>query len=434
MMLTPQHFQLADYYSERSLVMRLAWLFPHGWGVGNMIIDGESLKNNTFCLREFSGILPDGTMVRVPEIDFPPEARDLKGKTFHQEKPLEAFLALPLDQFGEPNCNMSLEPSPAMRCRYTQKTIVVPDYNNGEKKEPIQVASKNLRVVFSDEDLDGFATIKIAEISRNPSGTLGLQSSFIPPCLWIESSSYLMDLLRDLTERMIALSQEFADQRQGIQGQGGMDLFRFSLLQALFSCIPKLSHMGHHGKVHPERLYEVLIDFAGTLGLLEPKFHPKDLPPYDHRNLSRTFHEMQIKIHQVVAHTSPLPYSAIPFTHSGDFWIASLTEATPLETRQYYLVAVTEMPEEKVIETFLNEVKIAWPEVIEIMVNQAMQGVNLHHALRPPKSIPLKVNHHYFRIETQGSYWEEICRAQILSVYLPPQVRPTKLELIVLGE
>ena len=434
MLLTPQHFQLAEGYVEDNLVSRFQALVPYAWGVCKLAIDLESLKNDTFHLFEFQGIFRDGTIVRAPAYDNLPVSRNLTGKELSPSEPLGIFLALPLESREHQNCSENNGQQATRQTRFFRDTVTVNDFNAGGKREEIPIGRKNLRIVFSDEKSDGMTTIQIAKIVRTPAGNLTIQEVFIPPLLWLQASPHLMQLVHTLKERMTALCQEYSDQRHGMQGQEGIDLVQVSLLQALFGCIPQLAHILSRPNVHPEKLYEVLIGFSGTLGLLDPKFQPHDLPPYDHENLSDTFQALEMKLRQIISRTTPERYVTIPFNRSNDCWEVKVEDEAFWEKGQFFVVAMTDMGEEEAVSQIMNQMKVAWPETIQIMISQAMSGVEFHHVLRPPAGVPLRSGHYYFHLKTNSSFWEEVCRVQSLSVYLPHQSEPVRLELLVIKE
>jgi len=63
-----------------------------------------------------------------------------------------------------------------------------------------------------------------------------------------------------------------------------------------------------------------------------------------------------------------------------------------------------------------------------------MPGLGLYHTPRPPEDIRMQMGYHYFRIETQGDYWEVIRQAKNLAVYVPSDFTEVKLELIAIKE
>jgi type VI secretion system protein ImpJ len=77
-------------------------------------------------------------------------------------------------------------------------------------------------------------------------------------------------------------------------------------------------------------------------------------------------------------------------------------------------------------------VKVCSANHIEHLVRQALPGVQLTHLMKPPGSIPVKVNHQYFSLSQSGVAWEAILRARNLAAYVPGDFPNPQLELIIL--
>src|SRR5215467_4142746 len=75
MFLTPQHFQTQDEYFENLLQFRFAASHFANWGVTDLNVDEQSLTNGLLTLRYCRGLLPDGLIFDIPEVDELPPGR-----------------------------------------------------------------------------------------------------------------------------------------------------------------------------------------------------------------------------------------------------------------------------------------------------------------------------------------------------------------------
>ncbi len=434
MLLTPHHFQHWDRYYDALLAERLQGMTPFGWGVGSIDIDKDGLTNGSFTLLGVRGVLPDGLVIRIPDQDSTPQTR-LIGELFPDTLDhLDVFLGIPNEHVGVTNCELS-EGSSSRRPRYGGSYVSLPDHNTGENPKDIMVAHKNLRVFFSGEDMPDASIIKIAELVRTPGGAIGLRESYIPPLLWISGSDSLLMMLRSLLELLVSMGTALADQQRGIREHGGTDLLRFSMLHAIYSYIPILDHYSQVGKIHPEALYIALARLAGELALMSPDSHPKDLPQYEHTNLTRSFRELNIKIRNVVEHITPTRYVTIPLEKRGDYlWVGQIADVTLLTKGQFFLSVTGGESEDQVRSMIMKRVKIGAVEDMDLILNAAMPGVRFNHIPRPPASIPSKTGHQYFSLESHGSFWDRVCKGQILAVYLPGDLEGVKVELLATKE
>ena len=126
------------------------------------------------------------------------------------------FLALPECPAGGKNFTQpaDLEGGGAAT-RYLADTLEVVDENGYGEAKSVQVATKNFRLLFGDQNLDGFVTLRLARVVRNETGAYVLDPAFIAPCLSIASSKYLMGLLRREIEILLAKNESLkANRRQ----------------------------------------------------------------------------------------------------------------------------------------------------------------------------------------------------------------------------
>ncbi|MGD9853117.1 MAG: type VI secretion system baseplate subunit TssK [Nitrospirales bacterium] len=434
MLLTPHIFQQWDRYHDLVLVERLQNLHPFGWGVCQLDIDKDGLENGSFTLLQFRGVMPDGLVIRVPEQDVIPATRLLEELFPPSLDHLDVFLGVPMDHTGMANCKLDQKALPR-EPRYEGSFMSIPDFNTGDNSKEIMVARKNLKIFFTGEDMPDSTIMKIAELTRSPGGTIMLREGYIAPLLWISGSESLTRLLRSLLELMVSMGTALADQQRGIREHGGMDLLRFSMLHSIFSYIPVLAHYNHVGKIHPETLFITLARLAGELLLMSPDANPKDLPLYEHTNLSRSFRELEIKIRNIVEHISPTRYVTIPLEKRGEtIFVGQVSDVSLLEKGQFFLSVSGGESEDSVRSLLLKRVKIGAMDDMELIVNAAMPGVRFRHVVRPPASIPAKTGHQYFQWETQGGFWDRIKQMQNLSLYVPSELQEVKIEILVTKE
>jgi len=434
MLLTPHLFQQWDQYHEAMLAERLQHLHPFGWGLCHIDIDRDGLANGSFTLLEFRAVMSDGLVLRIPEQDAIPPTRLIEELFLPSLDHLDVFVGIPMDHMGMANCKLD-QKGLAREPRYASTFVSIPDFNTGENAKEVMVARKNIKIFLSGEDMPDASIMKIAELVRTPGGAIALRESFIPPLLWISGSEALTRLLRSLLELLVSMGTALADQQRGIREHGGMDLLRFSMLHAIFSYIPALAHYNHVGRIHPEVLYLALSRLAGELALMSPDANPKDLPAYEHTNLSRSFRELDIKIRNVVEHISPTRYVTIPLEKQGEtLFVGQISDAMLLEKGQFFLSVSGGDLDEMVPSLFVKRVKIGAMDDMDLIINAAMPGVRFRHVAQTPASIPSKTGHQYFGLENQGGFWDRIKQSQTIALYVPQELQKTTIEILVTKE
>lgn len=434
MLLTPHHFQHWDRYYEGLLSDKIQGLMPFGWGVCEIDIDRDGLANENFTLLGLRAVLPDGLPVRIPDLDVTPQTRPIGEFFLPSLEHLDVYLGISMEHVGMNNCDLGNTAS-SRRSRYTGEYVSLPDQNTGENARELMVARKNLRVFFSGEDMPDSCVMKIAELIRTPGGTVVIRDAYIPPLLWMSGCESLMRIVRSLLELLVSMGSALADQQRGIREHGGMDLLRFSMLHTIYSYIPILSHYTHVGRIHPEGLYLTLARLSGELAVLSSDSHPKDLPEYEHTNLSRSFRELDLRIRNVVEHITPTRYVTIPLEKRGEYlWVGRIADEALLNKGQFFLSVVGGDSEDHLRSMILKRVKVGAVDDMDLILNAAMPGIKFHHIPRPPASIPSKTGYQYFSLENHGGFWDRVKKAQILAVYLPSDVQGVELELLATKE
>ena len=71
----------------------------------------------------------------------------------------------------------------------------------------------NLVLLLGEEPRDDYETMKVAEIVRGPTGQLALSETYVPPCLRISASAYLVGAIRQIAARVISKQRELAEGR-----------------------------------------------------------------------------------------------------------------------------------------------------------------------------------------------------------------------------
>jgi type VI secretion system protein ImpJ len=77
-------------------------------------------------------------------------------------------------------------------------------------------------------------------------------------------------------------------------------------------------------------------------------------------------------------------------------------------------------------------IKVCSAAQIEQLVRQALPGMQLTHAVRPPASIPVKLNYQYFSLNQSGMAWETVIKGRSLAAFVPSDIPEPQLELLIL--
>ncbi len=286
-LLTPQHLQTQDRFLEDLIQFQLSALTFLPWGLYRLEIDREALSGGTFAISMAGGILPDGLLFDIPEADPTPAPKLLEDCWEPDQESLDVYLAVPEYRYGGYN----VSPGQAdASTRYLAEVLQKRDENTGLAEKPIQVARKNLRLLVEGESLEGMSALRIARVLRQSTGDYELDNRYAPPLIDISASDYLLAIARRLVEILSAKSTAISSMRrqknQSLAEFGVADVANFWLLYTVNTYMPQMRHLFETRRGHPAELYSVMLGLAGALTTFSTTIHPRDLPAYDHSELS----------------------------------------------------------------------------------------------------------------------------------------------------
>ena len=436
--LGPHHFQQWDRFAAGEDRFRQETFASHAWGVCSWELDTEALDNKRLKLLKLEAILPDGSLVRAPAVDPIPAGRQLEEYFTTDLNHLEVFLAIPDQRAGVPLCRAPGQAG-VVESRLVSAAVQVEDLNNPGKEMEIVVAHQNLKLLVSGENLDGYITLKLAEIERGQDTKFLLSNRYAPPCLSIGASPFLAETLVSILEALISKSTALASQtRQRGQGMvefGSSDVGNFWLLHTANSFIPLLADHERTPGRHPHAVYVTLAQLAGALCTFGADRHPREVPAYDHADPGASFAGVAALIRKLLETVMPSRFAGVSLESRDEkMRVGEIGDKTLLEGgHDWYLSVRGEMPEARIRDEVPSQVIIGSPHNVDFLVQTANPGVVLSHVPVPPRDFPLKSGCTYFKLEATGETWESVREARAIAIYLGgPELRKCSFELIAM--
>ncbi|SAK53082.1 type VI secretion protein [Caballeronia hypogeia] len=105
LILTQQHFQQQERWSEFALRQFTTAAMTHPWGTLHVEVDEDALAAGRFKLTRLKLRFPNGTPVDTTLVDVLPPARDLQGVSADRQK-VTVLAALALPDANGNNCRM----------------------------------------------------------------------------------------------------------------------------------------------------------------------------------------------------------------------------------------------------------------------------------------------------------------------------------------
>src|SRR5215471_2856894 len=440
MFLMPQHFQAQDEYFEQELQFRASTSTFANWGLSGIGVDEASLTNGLFTLRHCEGVMPDGLTFEMPAADDLPPGRPVEELFPPTQASLDVYLAIPQARPSARNfavmAKTATNTNGDVSTRYIAETRTVIDATMGADEKPIQIGKKSFRLLFGGESLEGFSSMRIAQITRNPAGTYVLSPKFIPPLLDIVASDYLMMLARRQVEVLTAKSTSLGLPRK----QRGRDVADFTttevanfwLLHTMNSYLPELKHIWKVRRGHPDILYRAMLRLAGALTTFTTTQSVRDFPDYDHDNLGECFTALDVRIRELLETVLHSKCVTIPLQLTDRLvWSGAIADERLLKDTQFILSVNANMPVDELIAKFPQLAKLASPNDITRLVRLSLPGVVLRHLPSPPSAVPTNFDNQYFSLVQSGPLWDALTQSRAVGVFVPSEIADPKMELLV---
>jgi type VI secretion system protein ImpJ len=433
MHLAQHHFQAQNAYFEHITGGALAMLYGAAHGVLSVQLDDEALLNGTAAVIAARGIMPDGLAFVFPDDPAPAALRIAELFSPTQSAHL-LLLAVPADVPGRANCAAATEDgfrfSPLQRSHADEVT--------GGDERPVHFARKNFRLVLDSQPLDGLVTLPLARIQRDGAGHFVYDTDYIGPCLRIEASRRLRELVARMVEMLEARASAVRSERSAASAEyAPREVAGYWFVHALNAAIPPLRHALHTGGIHPEQLYTELARLGGALCTFSLTSQPRDLPLYDHDAPESCFHALETHIRRHLDVILPTAAISLPLVATQEsFYTAQVTDPRCVgPSARWFLGVRSSAPAGDVVGRVPKVVKVCSAAMINWLVNKAYPGLGIDHVQLPPAALAPRVGMHYFALRGPGPCWDNIIETRAVGVYVPGSVPDTELELkVMLGD
>ena len=424
--LRPQHFQQQDQYHEARLHHTAQTLHPYLWGVRHIKWDLDALRADKLRLLSLQARFRDGELADAPHSEPLPPAVDLSALPVTLQ---EVTFSVALPSLAQDGGNV------ASNARFHQTQSSTPDLYTQAAAADVTYLKKSVRLLSDQEPLGAYDSIPVIRLRRAVSGGFEPDPSFIPPSLCIDGTPRLrqsLDRLLDaLQAKFNALQGHMREPSKNVIEFRSGDISAFWLLHTVSTAAASLMHYARHPQLHPERMFESMLGLVGSLMTYSKLYTLASLPAYQHEDLGRCFGQLESIIRDLLDTVISARYFAIalheekPSYHLGKLDSGRIDAQTTL-----YLAINAAMPALELVEIVPLRVKVGAPDDVAKCVLSAMPGVQLTHAPQVPSAVPVRPDTYYFALENRGVLYEQMLKAQSISIYVPAGIRDLRLELI----
>ena len=412
--LLPHHLQrLQRTLNDNSFAERhLNWAYSYG--LIEARLSGDDLENMRIRFDYLRAIMPSGEEIRFPQ-DAELPALDIK-QAVESRGRFTVYLALPLWFDSRANAvspDQATDPRANIRYRITEKECA--DENTGENSKAVLLRRLNARLLLEDEDRSDLEIIPLLRVIRAAGEDVGLPQQdpeFVGPCLVLNASATLRELVRDLSSQVLASRQELVVQvtRGGfsVDSMRGIQFEQIMRLRTLNRFGASLEALVETSNAAPFEIYVLLRELLGELAALHPDRDLFETERYNHDDPYPVFSELSGKIRQLLRGSVAPSFLRVPFTDINGQLSATLTEEHLQRAADYFLGIRTK--EDPRTLAHLVEDADRFKLMPQSMASRAIRGVVLKEERFPPLELPGQSGLYFFRLlRGQSSRsWQQI--------------------------
>ncbi|NML18271.1 type VI secretion system baseplate subunit TssK [Azohydromonas caseinilytica] len=428
MFLLPHHFQQQARHVEYLVDMRAQAVgSAYGWGFFELVLDEALLAVGRVGVVRASGVLPDGTPVRIPQTDAPPPPLDIPPDM----KDELVCLAVPLAREGvnEVDFDESASPRPA---RWLAVEEPLRDHTHAEDEpEAVQTGALRLRLLRARDAAAGHAALGLARVRELRSDRqVVLDRGYIAPQTRLDATAQLSAMATLLHGLMRQQAQQLV-QGMGQLSHGVSEMAGFMTLQSLNRAEPVFRQLALAPQVHPFLLHQACLQLAGDLAtLLSPARRPPDYPLYRHDDLQGSFAPLVEELRRLLTlapERHALQIELVERTHSVR---TALIPDPDLARKAGFVLAVNaQVASEQLRQRFPAQSTLGPADRIRDLVNLHLPGVPLRLLPVAPRQLPFHAGFHYFELERGGELWKHIERSGSLALHVAGDFPGLELEL-----
>jgi type VI secretion system protein ImpJ len=413
--LQPQHLQRMqqDYQDLANRDRRLYW--PHSYGIIEAQLSPDELANFRLRFDSLRVLMPSGREVCFPEnADLP--SLDLKPILASSSGSAMIFLGLPVWQEKRAN---TIETGRAVdtsaKLIYRVAEVEVTDENTGDGLKPVLVRRLNARFVLEQDDKSDLEVVPLLRVTMGTGEQVGqprLDTEHVPPCLFLKSSSLLLQMVRDLVNQVEASRKELLVQinRGGfsIDSMRGPQFEQVMRLRTLNRYSGRMPALLDAGAIPPFQWYLELRELLGELAALRPDQDEFEAPAYRHDNLYHVFSVLTKKVRAMLRGSVAASYIKVDFRREPTFYAATFSEEHFTQPTDYFLAIKTKQEYRSVLALVEDVNKFKF--MPRSKATAVVFGAKLKEDRVPPMQLPAQADLHYFRVLRVDSVriWELI--------------------------
>lgn len=402
----PQHFQQQQRYLEYHIDERMNTVSRYLYGVSELSFNPEYLSFGRIAIERAVGIMPDGTVFRIPQEDAMPEPLEITDASLANQL---IYLVVPLRSESLMEINWPDEKGTG---RYTSRRLDVRDVHSIQgDMTTLDVSPVRIQLMLEKEDRSAFASVAIARIQeKRPDGSVVLDTDFIPCHMNVVGNAALHRFINEMFGLMRERAKNLA-QRISSPSQGGVaDVSDFMLLQALNRLQPQMQHLAELRSLHPERLFECLLSVCGELATFTDESRlPPVLPGYNHDMPGQSFWPLIRNLRQSLSVVlEPRAVSIQLDKRKYGLMVAAIHDPQLIDNAEFIVAVKARMPLDELRRLFTQQTKVSSVEKIRELISLQLPGIPLIALPVAPRQLPYHAGYTYYQLDKTSSAWSKL--------------------------
>lgn len=404
----PQHFQQESRYLEHHANHRMDSYNEFLYGLTELELDESLFSTGKIAIVRARGVMPDGTVFDIPTDTPQPQPLHIQNtKAVGQI----VYLTLPIRTQSGTEVQW---PESQSNGRYVVEHHDVKDLHSRDGDfTTVNTAKLHFTLMLQDQDRSSYTTLAIAQIKdRKEDSSIDIYDDFYPTSLSVGAIPKLKRFINEIASLMHERAKNLAE-RIGSPSQAGVaDVTDFLLLQALNRMQPKLQHMSRLRLLHPERLYETLVEACGELSTFQSDQRlAAEYHAYEHEDPKLSFAPLENDLRQALSGLMQPKAVPIP-VEKQDYgnYVAMLSDPSLIQSSNFVLAVKARMHLDQLRQQFQQQTKISSLEKLPELVSRQLPGIPMQATPIAPRQLPYHAGFTYFELDSNSEEWHQMMR------------------------
>lgn len=427
----PHHFQQQTRWTEKLVSRNAQAVQPFNFGFEELQVDEDMMGLGRIALSHASGIFPDGTPFNCPTEDETPEPLEISDGLIANEL---VYLGIPASISGGLDVDFNNFNNANTSARYLRSDISVRD-NTMQAGEDTNVSIQRAKPVLllGSQDLSAYSRLVLGRIiEKKTDGSIVWDKKFIPTHYSVSAAPEIQRFLVELAGSISNRASDIAV-RIGKPDQNGVaEVADFLLLQSLNTISPRLQHLSRMRRMHPEQIFQMLLEVIGELAtfLSENKLSP-DLPIYDHDRPQECWPVVIQTLRGLLNNNIQANATRIDHQFKKHGYVVAPVQERELLTStqtEFVLAVKANVQLDRLHRDFVAQSKISSIQNIRHLVQKQLPGIPLKIMPVAPRQLPYHAGYSYFKLDRSSEAWQQMINAEGFAFHIAGEFPDLQLQ------